>query len=353
WVISEKEKAHSAVFYFTWLDTIRQIQPLFCGFSGMSHLSSSSKVVISSPNVELNQQLDDHFKKSIEQIHNSSNTNAALTSSWRDKQLPRSFFEPSLQQGPFSTVGRSVNHSRDNSTDSSGRYTQSPPSTAGSGTTSAATTTVAHNRAHSSPATLTPAQLSLPPNATNRRLNLLSNVNHSSGGGSPCGVRHISAVNVGNAALPPLVPAPTPNAHQRFYSYDSSVNNPANNNAMMVTDFDDLVVLSSDNWDKTGDNGQHFIMNCIRKSFASNIFSIEASSPKIFASFSFADKRTLIEDPRKCVSSGHLNQAANIYVENNAQDLGPLPPNWEVSYFEGHKYFIDHNTQTTTWFDPR
>ncbi|KAI3414276.1 hypothetical protein GPALN_011732 [Globodera pallida] len=32
----------------------------------------------------------------------------------------------------------------------------------------------------------------------------------------------------------------------------------------------------------------------------------------------------------------------------------PLPPNWEISYTEnGEKYFIDHNTGTTTWDDPR
>ncbi|GMT25321.1 hypothetical protein PFISCL1PPCAC_16618 [Pristionchus fissidentatus] len=34
--------------------------------------------------------------------------------------------------------------------------------------------------------------------------------------------------------------------------------------------------------------------------------------------------------------------------------LGPLPPNWEVAYADnGEKYFIDHNTGTTQWNDPR
>uniref|UniRef100_A0A1I7ZL90 Membrane-associated guanylate kinase, WW and PDZ domain-containing protein 1-like n=1 Tax=Steinernema glaseri TaxID=37863 RepID=A0A1I7ZL90_9BILA len=33
---------------------------------------------------------------------------------------------------------------------------------------------------------------------------------------------------------------------------------------------------------------------------------------------------------------------------------GPLPPNWEIAYSErGEKYFIDHNTSTTHWEDPR
>uniref|UniRef100_A0A1I7XR35 Membrane-associated guanylate kinase, WW and PDZ domain-containing protein 1-like n=1 Tax=Heterorhabditis bacteriophora TaxID=37862 RepID=A0A1I7XR35_HETBA len=33
---------------------------------------------------------------------------------------------------------------------------------------------------------------------------------------------------------------------------------------------------------------------------------------------------------------------------------GPLPPNWEIGYLDnGDKYFIDHNSATTTWDDPR
>uniref|UniRef100_A0A8C1KBK9 Membrane-associated guanylate kinase, WW and PDZ domain-containing protein 1 n=1 Tax=Cyprinus carpio TaxID=7962 RepID=A0A8C1KBK9_CYPCA len=34
--------------------------------------------------------------------------------------------------------------------------------------------------------------------------------------------------------------------------------------------------------------------------------------------------------------------------------LGPLPDNWELAYTEsGEMYFIDHNTKTTSWMDPR
>ncbi|XP_077059338.1 membrane-associated guanylate kinase, WW and PDZ domain-containing protein 1b isoform X20 [Siphateles boraxobius] len=34
--------------------------------------------------------------------------------------------------------------------------------------------------------------------------------------------------------------------------------------------------------------------------------------------------------------------------------LGPLPGNWEMAYTEnGEVYFIDHNTKTTSWIDPR
>ncbi|XP_024125006.1 membrane-associated guanylate kinase, WW and PDZ domain-containing protein 1b isoform X6 [Oryzias melastigma] len=34
--------------------------------------------------------------------------------------------------------------------------------------------------------------------------------------------------------------------------------------------------------------------------------------------------------------------------------LGPLPENWEMAYTDsGEVYFIDHNTKTTSWIDPR
>uniref|UniRef100_A0A8C4EVM5 Membrane-associated guanylate kinase, WW and PDZ domain-containing protein 1 n=1 Tax=Dicentrarchus labrax TaxID=13489 RepID=A0A8C4EVM5_DICLA len=36
------------------------------------------------------------------------------------------------------------------------------------------------------------------------------------------------------------------------------------------------------------------------------------------------------------------------------EPLGPLPENWEMAYTEnGELYFIDHNTKTTSWLDPR
>ncbi|XP_067915327.1 membrane-associated guanylate kinase, WW and PDZ domain-containing protein 2a isoform X17 [Heterodontus francisci] len=38
----------------------------------------------------------------------------------------------------------------------------------------------------------------------------------------------------------------------------------------------------------------------------------------------------------------------------DGDDLGPLPENWEMAYTEkGEVYFIDHNTKTTSWLDPR
>ncbi|OUC39868.1 PDZ/DHR/GLGF domain protein, partial [Trichinella nativa] len=41
-------------------------------------------------------------------------------------------------------------------------------------------------------------------------------------------------------------------------------------------------------------------------------------------------------------------------VDQIEQDTRPLPPNWEMAYTDaGEPYFIDHNTGTTHWTDPR
>uniref|UniRef100_A0A915I3D2 Uncharacterized protein n=1 Tax=Romanomermis culicivorax TaxID=13658 RepID=A0A915I3D2_ROMCU len=50
------------------------------------------------------------------------------------------------------------------------------------------------------------------------------------------------------------------------------------------------------------------------------------------------------------------NSDENKAAENGRDDdeLGPLPTNWEIAYTDaGEKYFIDHNTSTTHWNDPR
>ena len=41
-------------------------------------------------------------------------------------------------------------------------------------------------------------------------------------------------------------------------------------------------------------------------------------------------------------------------VSQNPSNLGALPLNWEIAYTANYeKYFIDHNTGSTHWFDPR
>lgn len=43
-----------------------------------------------------------------------------------------------------------------------------------------------------------------------------------------------------------------------------------------------------------------------------------------------------------------------IYRQEVGADEPPLPPGWEIRLTEdGVRYFVDHNTRTTTFQDPR
>ncbi|KAM9815373.1 membrane-associated guanylate kinase, WW and PDZ domain-containing protein 2 isoform 6-T6 [Syngnathus typhle] len=48
------------------------------------------------------------------------------------------------------------------------------------------------------------------------------------------------------------------------------------------------------------------------------------------------------------------DKSPNKVPDVDEEELGPLPDNWEMAYTEkGEVYFIDHNTKTTSWLDPR
>jgi E3 ubiquitin-protein ligase NEDD4 len=55
--------------------------------------------------------------------------------------------------------------------------------------------------------------------------------------------------------------------------------------------------------------------------------------------------------------NGSGPNAGNVSHNNNnmtSAGSGPLPPGWEMrTSAEGRPYFVDHNTRTTTWVDPR
>ncbi|KAJ1526097.1 hypothetical protein ONE63_009262 [Megalurothrips usitatus] len=63
----------------------------------------------------------------------------------------------------------------------------------------------------------------------------------------------------------------------------------------------------------------------------------------------------------KMNGSGSFPHAPPSYSDGPSQgnrtsgdDIGPLPPNWEKAFTErGEVYFIDHNTGTSHWLDPR
>lgn len=72
----------------------------------------------------------------------------------------------------------------------------------------------------------------------------------------------------------------------------------------------------------------------------------------------------LIQDPQRAAASPGQGQQQQQSSRNpNVLELqhnmttagsGPLPPGWEMRTTpEGRPYFVDHNTRTTTWVDPR
>ncbi|XP_055374291.1 transcriptional coactivator yorkie isoform X1 [Condylostylus longicornis] len=69
-------------------------------------------------------------------------------------------------------------------------------------------------------------------------------------------------------------------------------------------------------------------------------------------------KTTQWEDPRtQKIHQPALAQISQSSVgakESSDTDLGPLPPGWEKAVtYSGETYFINHNNRTTSWFDPR
>ncbi|CAB4060467.1 E3 ubiquitin-protein ligase NEDD4,E3 ubiquitin-protein ligase Nedd-4,E3 ubiquitin-protein ligase NEDD4-like [Lepeophtheirus salmonis] len=66
-----------------------------------------------------------------------------------------------------------------------------------------------------------------------------------------------------------------------------------------------------------------------------------------------ADKETTWVDPRSGRPSA-LPSQANVPNRRHEDDLGPLPEGWEERvHTDGRIFFIDHNTRTTQWEDPR
>ena len=50
----------------------------------------------------------------------------------------------------------------------------------------------------------------------------------------------------------------------------------------------------------------------------------------------------------------HSGAVSSFSMPDHPNNLGPLPSNWEIAYTANNeKYFIDHNTGTTHWLDPR
>ncbi|PVD19538.1 hypothetical protein C0Q70_20027 [Pomacea canaliculata] len=74
------------------------------------------------------------------------------------------------------------------------------------------------------------------------------------------------------------------------------------------------------------------------------------------------DRRTTWDDPRKQRERSGSQQKNDSpspmfrshSTEDLLSDLGPLPPGWEErTHADGRVFYIDHNTRTTQWEDPR
>ncbi|KAF7723562.1 E3 ubiquitin-protein ligase pub1 [Apophysomyces ossiformis] len=79
--------------------------------------------------------------------------------------------------------------------------------------------------------------------------------------------------------------------------------------------------------------------------------------PEANNSITSLDNRSQQSTSATATSNTASSSSSNILaVQNNMTTAGsgPLPPGWEMrTSAEGRPYFVDHNTRTTTWVDPR
>ncbi|KAG8005557.1 Membrane-associated guanylate kinase [Nibea albiflora] len=72
------------------------------------------------------------------------------------------------------------------------------------------------------------------------------------------------------------------------------------------------------------------------------------------ASGDIAPQSNPAEVPTEAPKDDGLSPKITVPKPEENDELGPLPDNWEMAYTEkGEVYFIDHNTKTTSWLDPR
>jgi E3 ubiquitin-protein ligase NEDD4 len=66
------------------------------------------------------------------------------------------------------------------------------------------------------------------------------------------------------------------------------------------------------------------------------------------------NKATSWVDPRTGCASPMPNASQSRQEDRQEDNLGPLPEGWEERmHSDGRVFFIDHNTRTTQWDDPR
>ncbi|EJU05358.1 HECT-domain-containing protein [Dacryopinax primogenitus] len=66
------------------------------------------------------------------------------------------------------------------------------------------------------------------------------------------------------------------------------------------------------------------------------------------------NRTTSWQDPRRPVFRPQGTPAETVGASSSSSQLGPLPSGWEMRLTASNRiYFVDHNTKTTTWDDPR
>ncbi|GJQ67142.1 hypothetical protein Trydic_g21995 [Trypoxylus dichotomus] len=219
--------------------------------------------------------------------------NRPLQVPWSMRKLPDSFFNPP------STGSKSINHSRENSVDSAFGSTTG---TTGTGATAINTVPLqsAHNRAHSSPASL----------------------------------QQTYAVGQQQSAQG--------HHHIKQRSYD------------VPTKSEDTTPLPP-GWEQARTlEGQVYYLNHItrtttwedpRKTLAAQAAAQQHQSAEQLLSSQHQVSQTPTQTSTTC--TGVKGGGSDV-------DLGPLPDGWEQAQTaEGEIYFINHQTRTTSWFDPR
>ncbi|XP_032682602.1 transcriptional coactivator YAP1-like isoform X2 [Odontomachus brunneus] len=227
--------------------------------------------------VRVDQNSESDLQALFDTVLKPDSARVPLTVPLRMRKLPDSFFTPPST----GSKSPSISHSRENSADSAFGTAAATPSNAAA----AAGLTVAHPRAHSSPASLQQT--------------------YASAQQAP---QH----------------APQPHArhhhhHQKQRSYD------------VISTVDDLGPLPQ-GWEQARTpEGQIYFLNHITRT-------------------------TTWEDPRKTAAAANVAAVAAAVEsgKSNGNTLGPLPDGWEQARTtEGEIYFINHQTRTTSWFDPR
>ncbi|XP_069499801.1 membrane-associated guanylate kinase, WW and PDZ domain-containing protein 1 isoform X9 [Ambystoma mexicanum] len=84
-------------------------------------------------------------------------------------------------------------------------------------------------------------------------------------------------------------------------------------------------------------------------------FTADSSEPDEHTTYSTPEPSTTLNRLIPSIPTTEASQTLPQYLPpSEEENFGPLPDNWEMAYTEnGEVYFIDHNTKTTSWLDPR